>query len=119
MDHSGPKYVEPPSVVNKLNHKTLCIWLVYTYISATQLQVHLQATPVQQLPKKFNISEQLVCQVADNVPNDINPNVDAVRNLIPLIAKSMTITTCSKVTVVNARNINTSKTRFVCSQNVA
>ena len=34
MDHWGPKHVEPPSVMNKLNHKTLCIWLVYihTYI---------------------------------------------------------------------------------------
>ena len=32
MDHLGPKHVQPPSVVNKLNHKTLYIWLVYIYI---------------------------------------------------------------------------------------
>ena len=31
MDHLGLKHVEPPSIMNKLNHKTLCILLV-TYI---------------------------------------------------------------------------------------
>jgi hypothetical protein len=32
MDHGGPKHVEPPSVVDKVNHKTLYVWLVYIYI---------------------------------------------------------------------------------------
>ena len=32
MEHWGPKHVEPPSVMNKLNHKTLCILLDYIYI---------------------------------------------------------------------------------------
>ena len=68
--------------------------------------------------EKCNISEQFDCQVADNVPNDINPNVDAVANLTPLFANSMTITNSSKMNAVDARNINNSKTYFVCSQNV-
>ena len=29
MDYWGPKHVEPPSVMNKLNHKTMCILLDY------------------------------------------------------------------------------------------
>ena len=33
MDHWGPKHVEPPRVMNKLNHKTLCILLDYIYIA--------------------------------------------------------------------------------------
>ena len=33
MEHWGPKHVQPPSVTNKLNHKTLCILLVYIYIT--------------------------------------------------------------------------------------
>jgi hypothetical protein len=84
-----------------------------------QLQPHFQAAPVQQLPEKRSISEQFDCQVADNVPNDVIPNADAVANLIPLFANSIPITTCSKLTAVDARNINTSTTCFVCSQNVA
>ena len=32
MGHCGPKHVEPPSVMNKPNHKTLCILLDHTYI---------------------------------------------------------------------------------------
>ena len=31
MDYSGPKHVEPPNVMNRLDHKTLCIWLDYRY----------------------------------------------------------------------------------------
>jgi hypothetical protein len=64
-------------------------------------------------------SQQFDFQVADSVPNDINPNVDAVAKLTPLFANSMAITASSKMTVFNARNINMSKTCFVCSQNVA
>ena len=37
MDYWGPKHVEPPSVMNKLNHKTLCILLDYTYIAGSLL----------------------------------------------------------------------------------
>ena len=33
MDHWGPKHVEAPNIMNKLNHKTLCIWLIYMYIA--------------------------------------------------------------------------------------
>ena len=44
MDHWGPKHVEPPSVMNKLNHKTLCIWLVYIYI-ARWYTVHTISNP--------------------------------------------------------------------------
>ena len=33
MDYCGPKHVEPPNVMNKLNHKTLCILLDFIYIA--------------------------------------------------------------------------------------
>ena len=33
MDYCGPKHVGPPNVMNKLNHKTLCILLDFIYIA--------------------------------------------------------------------------------------
>ena len=33
MDHWDPKHVEPPSAMNKLNHKTFCILSDYIYIT--------------------------------------------------------------------------------------
>ena len=38
MDHWGPKHVELPNVMNKLNHKTLCILLDYIYAA---INLHL------------------------------------------------------------------------------
>jgi hypothetical protein len=80
-----------------------------TSTSTTQLQAHLQVAPVQQLPEKYTSLEKFHCQVADNVPNYINPNVGALANLISLFANSIPITTCSKLTAVDARNTNTIK----------
>ena len=34
MDYWGPKHVQPPNVIYKLNHKTLCILLDYIYIKS-------------------------------------------------------------------------------------
>jgi hypothetical protein len=76
-----------------------------------QLQLH-SYRHISKQPKynsfaaKCNISEQFDCQVVDNVPNDTNTNVDAVAKMTPLFADSMTITASSKMTVVDARNIN-------------
>jgi hypothetical protein len=88
--------------------------------------IHSVLKPQLQLHSYRHISKQpqynsftAVRLSSSNVPNDINPNVDTVANFKPLFANSMTITASSKMTVVEARNINTSKTCFVCSQNVA
>jgi hypothetical protein len=39
-----------------------------TTTSASQLEAHLQAAPVEQFPENHSIAEQLACQIADRSP---------------------------------------------------
>jgi hypothetical protein len=94
-----------------------------TTTSASQLEAHLQAAPVEQFSENHDIVEQSACQIADRglrrSPDDTNPNADAEADLIPTFADSVRITPCPEVTVVDAEHTLTRKTRFVCPQNIA
>jgi hypothetical protein len=76
-----------------------------TTTSASQLEAHLQAAPVEQFPENHDIIEQPACQVADgahnNVPDNTSPNTDAEADLIPMFVDSIRIIPCPEVTVVN------------------
>jgi hypothetical protein len=51
-----------------LLHSALELRRTETTTSASQLEAHLQAAPVEQFPQNHDIIEQSVCQVADRGP---------------------------------------------------
>jgi hypothetical protein len=51
-----------------LPHSALEFRRAETTISASQLEAHLQAAPVEQFPENHDIVEQSACQVADRGP---------------------------------------------------
>lgn len=88
--------------------------------SISQLEVHLQAASVKQLPANHDIIEPSACQqigVHNNVSYDSSLNADVV-DLIPMLVDSMRIVLYLKVTVEGAENTLTHETCFACPQNM-
>jgi hypothetical protein len=85
---------------------------------ALQLEAHLQAAPVEQLPEYQDTVEQSEFQIAlgahDNVPDDSSPNAD----LITTFAGSMWIIPHPEVTVLDIGHTLKRKACFVYLQNV-
>jgi hypothetical protein len=68
--HVQPTFLDMScsTTAGHLPHSALELRHAETTTSASQLEAHLQAAPVEQFPENHNIVEQSACQLADRGP---------------------------------------------------
>ena len=140
MDHWGSKHVEPPSVMNKLNHKTLCILFDYIYIArwytvptvSSSFHTFLYSTFVPHWQKGHRLIATFVyiltwlqrrnswniCIFKRTQSMRWNSGSFSVCNLSPSIIHTIALRVCLGVTVryscFKGKNLSNGRTRKVC-----
>jgi hypothetical protein len=113
--HSTFLDISPSTTADQLPHCAVELRRAETTTSASQLEAHLQAAPVEQFPENRDIVGQSASQVAHgNVPDDSRPNANAGADFIPTFTYGMKIVPCPEVTVLDVEHTHLRKTCFAC-----